>query len=250
MLKNLFRGILIGLITGMPLGPIGAICLKNTILFGSKYGLISGLGSAVTDSIYAGLALLGFILIERFIILHQFYFHILGGLMLIGFGIYTFLNEKNYKNNKVTKTTNKTVIPVRNISHSISPLKVFSSTFLIALANPATIFLFISVFTGLHMTQVQDNIEGKIFMILGVFIGSMIWWFILVFIAVKFNNKFNRKNTSIISKLLSSVIVFSGLFIFLGAFNIFTMRRSPILHSKLFELFFNIKAKIPFHKFK
>ncbi|MBP2032746.1 threonine/homoserine/homoserine lactone efflux protein [Clostridium algifaecis] len=247
MLKNLFRGILIGLITGMPLGPIGAICLKNTISFGRKYGLISGLGSAITDSIYAGLAALGFILIEKFIILHKFYFHILGGLMLISFGMYTFLNEKN---DKVIKTTNKTVISVKNISSGISPLKVFSSTFLIALANPATIFSFISVFTGLHMAQIQDNIKDKIFMILGVFIGSMIWWLILVFTAVKFNNKLNRKNTSIISKILSLIIVFSGLFIFLGAFNRFTMHKSLTLHSKLFELFFNIKTKIPFHKFR
>ncbi|WP_242649464.1 hypothetical protein [Clostridium kluyveri] len=46
MLLNLFRGILIGLITGMPTGPIGAICLKNTIAFGNTYGLVSGLGSA------------------------------------------------------------------------------------------------------------------------------------------------------------------------------------------------------------
>lgn len=95
MLINLFRGILIGLITGMPLGPIGAVCLKNTITFGRKCGLISGLGSAVADSIYATVAALGFMLIEKFILIHKVYFHIIGGIILICFGIYSFVKKKS-----------------------------------------------------------------------------------------------------------------------------------------------------------
>ncbi|WP_123053281.1 LysE family transporter [Clostridium sp. JN-1] len=249
MFKNFFRGILIGLITGMPFGPIGAICLKNTLSFGRKYGLISGLGSAFADSIFAGLAALGFILVEKFIVLHEFYLHILGGLVLASFGIHTFLNEKNDSKIKIIEA--QTQLPARSTSSSILPLKAFTSTFLIALANPATIFSFIAVFTGLHMTsRMQNNIGNRIIMILGIFTGSMIWWFILVFTAGRFNSKLNKKNTIVIGKVLSSIIVFSGLIIFLGAFNIFRMRRPPILHSKLFEIFFKIKTRIPFHRLR
>lgn len=243
MFINFFSGILIGLITGMPLGPIGAICLKNTIKFGRKYGLISGFGSAVTDSIYAGLAALGFIFIERFILIHQFYLKVLGGSILIIFGFFTFLSEKKCEASYTVEDETDT----ENITCSISPSKAFSSTFLIAIANPATIFSFIVVFTGLHMAKMQDTIMDKLIMVIGVFTGSMLWWLILITAAGKFADKLDKKNASIISRCLSSLIVFSGIFIFLGAFNIFSMRRSSILHPQLFEIFFNIKNKIPFH---
>lgn len=243
MLTNLLRGILIGLITGMPLGPIGAVCLKNTICFGRKYGLVSGLGSAIIDSIYAAVAVLSFILIEKFIILYKSYFHIIGGFILLGFGIYTLLKEKSSESVKQS-----TYIPANNCM-----LKAFSSTFLIAMANPATIFSFIAVFAGFRMTHhIQHNINSKIILILGVFIGSMLWWFILVFTVGKFTYKLNYKNTRIINQILSSVIILSGLIVFLGAFKTFNaiVTKGPhILHSRLFELFFNIKLKIPFHKY-
>ncbi|AYD40854.1 transporter [Clostridium fermenticellae] len=240
MVKNLFTGILIGLITGMPFGPIGAVCLKNTLSFGSRYGFLSGLGSAVADTIYASFAALSFIIIEKFIVLHQFYFHIVGGVILFCYGIYNLLNGQ-------TNASKDKKLPVLN---SKSLFKAFSSTFLIALANPATIFSFIVVFTGLHMTRIQSNIDNKIALIIGVFIGSMIWWLILVFTAGKFHHKLNHKNSNVILKILSYVIIFSGIIVFLSAFNRITIRKAPILHSKLFEIFFNIKSKIPFHRLR
>lgn len=247
MLTNLFRGVLIGLITGMPLGPIGAMCLRNTLDFGCKYGLVSGLGSAFTDSIYASLAVLGFIIIERFIVLHELYFRIIGGLILICFGIYPFISKKQSKTlNKNTDKLNRESI----FSNDNLLFKTFTSTFLMALANPATIFSFMAVFAGLHLSNVKTSPMNKSFLILGVFTGSMIWWFILVFTAGKFNNKLNVKNTKFINNILNTAIIFGGVLVFLSAFNSFSIRRPPFLHSKLFKIFFNIRSKIPFHKYK
>jgi threonine/homoserine/homoserine lactone efflux protein len=59
MLQILFKGIIIGLIVGMPLGPIGAICIKTTLSNGVSFGIAAGLGSCAADSIYAGVAALG-----------------------------------------------------------------------------------------------------------------------------------------------------------------------------------------------
>ncbi|MHC6180088.1 LysE family translocator [Clostridium sp. JNZ X4-2] len=245
MLTNLFRGVLIGLITGMPLGPIGAMCLRNTLSFGRKYGLASGLGSAVTDSIYASLAVLGFIIIEKFIVVHELYFRTIGGLILIFFGIYPFISKKQIKT--LNKSTDK--INMESVSPNDNLLfKAFASTFLMALANPATIFSFMAVFTGLHLSNVKTSPTNKSFLILGVFTGSMIWWFLLVSTAGKFNSKLNVKNTKFINNILNTAIIFGGVLVFLSSFNSFNIRKPPFLHSKLFKIFFNIRSKIPFHK--
>ncbi|AND84962.1 LysE family transporter [Clostridium tyrobutyricum] len=229
MFINLFRGILIGLIVGMPIGPIGAICLKNTITFGRKYGLICGFGSAFADSIYAFLVSFGLMIITKFIFLYQSYFHIIGGIILICFGIYISLKaNSNVKN--------------ESISNSNSLFKGFISTFLLALSNPATIFSFIAIFTALHLVNISADINSKIILIIGVFIGSMLWWFILIFTTFKFNNKLNVKSTSIVDNILSFIVILSGIIIFLGAFKFFHLRNFPVLHAKLFQFFFKIKT--------
>lgn len=242
MLLNFFRGILIGLITGMPTGPIGALCLKNTITFGITYGLISGLGSALADSVYAALASLSFIMVEKFIILHRLYFHIIGGIILISFGVYTLIKEKSY--NSIPESSKTQSL------HNNSLLKSFMSTFLMAFANPLTIFSFIAVFTGLHLVHIGRELSSRILLIIGVFIGSMLWWFILIFTAGKFNSKLTPKNVKFINKILNCIIIFSGIIIFLGAFNIFNGRNPSSLHSKLFQVILNVKYKFIPHKYK
>lgn len=244
MLLNLFRGILIGLITGMPTGPIGAICLKNTLSFGSTYGLISGLGSSVADSIYASLASLSFIIIEKFILSHGLYFHIIGGIILIFFGIYAFIKEQSNKTNfNSVKTTSLN-------SNSNSSFKAFTSTFIMAFANPLTVFSFIAVFTGLHLINIGRDMWSRIFLILGVFVGSMLWWIILVFTASKFSNSLSTHSTKFINKILNTIIIFSGIIIFLGAFNSFNAWKPPFLHSKLFRMILNIKYKLSPHRYR
>ncbi|OAA90635.1 LysE family translocator [Clostridium ljungdahlii] len=242
MLLSLFKGILIGLITGMPLGPIGAMCLRNTITFGRKCGLISGLGSALTDTIYATIAALGFMLIEKFILIHKLYFHIIGGLILICFGVYSFIKKSPGKD--IDKTGN-----IKSYSPSGSMFKAFISTFFIALANPATIFSFIAVFTGLRLAHIGQEPDHKLLLIIGVFIGSMLWWILLVFTMSKFNNKLNVKNVKFIDKILSSIIIFSGVIIILGGFKYFgPMKPNFILHSKIFKIFLNIKYNMSIHQ--
>ena len=42
----IFKGILMGLIVSVPLGPVGVMCIQRTINRGLKSGIISGIGAA------------------------------------------------------------------------------------------------------------------------------------------------------------------------------------------------------------
>lgn len=54
----IFKGILIGLIFGLPVGAVGAMTVQRTWEHGIKAGLLTGMGSSAADCIYAGIGVL------------------------------------------------------------------------------------------------------------------------------------------------------------------------------------------------
>lgn len=78
----LLRGILIGLLFGLPVGAVGTMTVQRTWANGIKAGLFTGLGSSVADCFYACVGVFGLTLISDFLLKHQVVIHILGG----GFG--------------------------------------------------------------------------------------------------------------------------------------------------------------------
>jgi threonine/homoserine/homoserine lactone efflux protein len=51
-----WRGVMIGLAVAASVGPIGVLCIKRSLSFGSRTGFITGLGAATVDALYVGLA--------------------------------------------------------------------------------------------------------------------------------------------------------------------------------------------------
>ena len=65
-MEYLLRGIMIGLIFGLPVGAIGALTVQRTWSLGVKAGLLTGLGSSVADCFYACVGAFGLTLISDF----------------------------------------------------------------------------------------------------------------------------------------------------------------------------------------
>ena len=204
MLRIFFKGITIGLITGMPLGPIGALCLRTTLANGASFGIAAGLGSCAADSIFASVAALGITVIVRFLARYQQYVRLFGGIILILFGIHGILSKKENK---------------KEILNSKTLVKSFMSTFLLALTNPATVFTFLFVFTGYGSRNIGEGAAARIILVIGVFCGSLIWWFILILLAGRFHGKLSFDEMSIVSRILGAAIVFSGIVLIISTTN-------------------------------
>lgn len=233
MLHIFVKGIIIGLITGMPLGPIGALCLKTTLTNGALFGFVAGLGSCVADSIYASVAALGLTFISRFLARYQHDLRIFGGIILLIFGINIILSKKESK---------------QESSNSKTLVKSFLSTFILAIANPATIFSFLFVFASYGSKNIGHGVVARAILIIGVFCGSFSWWAILVLIAERFHNKLNTEKISLINKVLGSIIVCSGIVFIISTANYKKYMQLPYAHSKLFEIILHFKPHSPFHK--
>ena len=53
------RGFVIGLAIAAPVGAIGLLCIRRTLVEGRLVGLVSGLGAATADAVYGTVAAFG-----------------------------------------------------------------------------------------------------------------------------------------------------------------------------------------------
>ena len=86
-----FKGMLIGMIASAPMGPVGILCVQRTLNKGRWFGMVTGIGAAISDIFYAGITGFGMAFVMDFVNNDQnkFYLQIIGSVLLLAFGIFT-----------------------------------------------------------------------------------------------------------------------------------------------------------------
>jgi len=164
------KGFMIGFAIAAPVGPIGVLCIRRTLLNGIRSGLATGAGAAVADACYGAVAAFGLTAISSFLQKIATPLQFLGGVFLLYLGIRTFLQ----------KTAADEAGEGQKQLHSWGEVaRDFSSTVFLTLTNPATILSFIAIFAGLGIVQGAPDYKLSSLMVLGVFLGSLAWWCIL-----------------------------------------------------------------------
>ena len=135
ILEVLIKGLFIGIIASAPMGPVGVLCLQRTLNKGRIFGLVTGIGAALSDIIYALITGFGMSFVMDFInnSHNLFILQLVGSVMLLFFGIYTFRSNPRRSFRPVSK---KKGTLVQN----------FVTSFLLTFSNPLIIFLFIALF--------------------------------------------------------------------------------------------------------
>ena len=198
----LLRGLIIGFSIAAPVGPIGVLCIRRTLTEGRLSGLVSGLGAATADSIYACIAGFGLVFISNFLVSQQFWLRLIGGAFLCYLGIKTLLakpaeQEPSVKGNGIIGN--------------------YASTFFLTLTNPMTIISFMAIFAGLGLASTSSNYMSAGILVLGVFMGSALWWLFLCGGIGLFREKFNRRGLNWVNKISGIIIMGFGLFALLSA---------------------------------
>ena len=86
MASFILRGILIGLLFGMPAGAVGAMTAQRTLTYGMKAGLLTGLGSSAADCLYACVGAFGLTLVSDFLLRYQSIINLAGGCLHLPHG--------------------------------------------------------------------------------------------------------------------------------------------------------------------
>jgi threonine/homoserine/homoserine lactone efflux protein len=203
-IELLIRGIIVGLMIAVPVGPVNILCIRRTIGAGWRSGVISGLGAAAADMLYGGIAGFSITLVIQFLVREQFWIRFVGGILLVGIGMWYFFKRPTPLD--------------AQIQDRASAYSDMRSTFLLTLTNPTTVLSFLALLAALGVGA-QRLWWLTVFLVGGIFCGSMVWWIVLSVIVNHFRDRFN-------DRLLLLMNRFAGLAI--GGFGVaaFVFRRS------------------------
>ena len=202
MLLNYFiKGILIGLIFGVPAGVIGALTIKRTLSHGAFAGLASGLGCSAADLLYSCVSIFGLTLISDFMLKYQSIISIAGGVFIIIMGLGIILKKQ------------------ANVSENTAASRIvsfFASSFIIAITNPATILTFMLAFSVFEVETVKNAAQG-IQLAAGIFLGACLWWFTIVAVVRLFKKRMTDIWLSRINRILGALIIVFGIVVMIKA---------------------------------
>ncbi|MGQ1909291.1 LysE family translocator [Marinifilum sp. RC60d5] len=204
--QYIFKGIVVGLMVSIPLGPIGVLIIQKTIQKGRLAGFISGMGAAVADMFYATVAAFGLGIVLNFIKTQEFYLQLIGSIFLVYVGMRIFLTNPVKQIRGAKKTGKKGM------------LGDFLSIFFLTASNPIAVFVFVAVFAGTSIFGSNPTLRIELFLILGVLLGGGLWWYTLSTIINAFRKKFRLKQLFWINKISGIIIAVLGLLAFLACF--------------------------------
>ncbi len=211
LLVVLVKGILMGLAIAAPVGPIALLCIRRTLAQGRVIGLLTGLGAATADGLYGMVSAFGLTLLSNFLVDNTSFLQLIGGLFLCYLGVTMFLAKPTLEAGAIDSAEPSELsdsLGARALTGTFGGLVAYGSTLFLTLTNPATIFSFLAIFAGLGITQ--SNSLSALVLVLGVFLGSALWWLVLV-AAVSYLRhrltpqrlaRFNRVSTKVFGVLI------------------------------------------------
>ena len=194
------KGLMIGLVFGVPIGVIGALTIKRTMTYGIGAGLCSGFGCAIADMLYACMTVFGIQFISDWMLRYQAYLQFLGGVLVVWIGIRLVVKRQEYVEDEVQK-------PHR--------LSFFCSSFLIAAMNPTTILTFIIAFSIFNIQGVP-HLRGGLAVISGMLVGTCSWWLMLIGLVSGLKRRLSETVLRYIDWGLAGCIILFGCMVIIG----------------------------------
>lgn len=163
MLILVFKGLIIGLLIAIPVGPAGVMAMRRAIVDGPRAGFIAGLGSSVADALYLillqiGISTLSFTLYQTSLIRGG------GGLMVVAIGLRMLIREATDRS-EVTRPREQ--------------VNAFFSAFLLSLINPTILLSLTVLVASFELGEASHSPQGSLLLILSVFSGSVLLWLLL-----------------------------------------------------------------------
>ncbi len=175
LLLFLCKGLVLGFCIAAPVGPVGLLCIRRSIISGRLTGFVTGLGAATADAVYGAVAGFGLTRVTAFMVGERTWLALVGGLFLCILGIRIMRTHPDAMQLGASEPR----------IHS-----AYLSALAITLTNPMTILAFVAAFAGLGLAVARDYLAATA-LVLGVFVGSGIWWLLLSAFAVRLRERFD-----------------------------------------------------------
>jgi len=196
LLVLLVKGVLVGLVIAVPVGPVGVLCIRRTILHGRLAGFASGFGAATADAIFGIIAGYGLTFVSDLLLDYRDWLRIAGAAFLLIIGVKAFIADPHDNGNG---------------QHDAESLIAdYVSTFALTITNPITILAFLAIFAGIGFTGNDATLGHAAILVLGVWLGSLLWWAGLTLGSGWLRLSVDRQQLAWISRGSGGILLLSG----------------------------------------
>lgn len=215
----LVRGLLIGMIFGVPAGVIGIMTIQRTLEHGFLAGVATGFGSMAADLVYGCIGVCGLTAVSDMLLSWEWLIRLLGGILIAAFGVMTFRKAA------ASQAAVSIEVPAhkKGRSRRRSPARLqqypllFASSFLVAITNPATILAFITAFASFGILGGVTIGQGC-YLLWGLALGTGCWWIFLAGLISVFRRKISGRIYGVLNKILGGLMVVFGVGAAAGGF--------------------------------
>jgi threonine/homoserine/homoserine lactone efflux protein len=220
-------GLIIGVLIAAPVGPVNIVCIQRTLERGFWGGFAAGIGAVLGDGIIAAIAALGITAISGIMSDHKQEIQLVGGLIMIAFGIRLFMAKP-----KLVPQTRTSLAQLRRIvdtvPESLRPALRFQiwrilphagvipQTFFLTITNPGAILGLFAILGGL--SSVMGGFRGYfqvMTLVISIMCGSLLWWAGLSRLIDRLRGKITESRLKIINQVAGVVLLaFGGLLFF------------------------------------
>ena len=190
------QGAVIGFSLAAPIGPVGILCVRRTLEYGARHGLVIGVSAAFCDMANSIVAAFGITLVSDFITLEQYWIRLVGGIILLVIGYAAF--RPHPLADKAMKAPG---------GHTWT----FFSTALLVFTNPLTLFAFAAAFAVIGVKSIAGHPASGLMLVTGVFFGSLTWFVLLAGLVHSFKEKVMRVGLTLVGRVAGSLLMLCGL---------------------------------------
>jgi threonine/homoserine/homoserine lactone efflux protein len=193
-------GIIIGILVAAPVGPVNVLCIQRAIERGFWGGIAAGLGAMLGDGLIALCAALGVGAISGAVQYHRMTIQVLGGLVLIAFGLRLCLAAPR-------------VMPMAMDSRS-ETLRDFvwdiPQTFILTITNPGAVLGLFAIFGGVSSFVEVESYVDALTIVAAVMGGSFLWWLSLSHLIGRFRHLLNERRLRLINQITGLLLLGLG----------------------------------------
>jgi threonine/homoserine/homoserine lactone efflux protein len=193
-LSFLARGLAVGFTVAAAVGPISLLTIRRTLAHGRLYGLVSGLGVALADASYGGIAAFGLTAVTTILVGARGALGLIGGMFLVWLAIRTIRAEP---------------ADVAEADDRPGLAGAFLSIYGLTMTNPMTILSFTGIFAGLGLAG-HGGTEAAL-LTLGVFLGSSLWWVVLTAVVGRLRSRVTPRALDWVNRTSGAVLLVFGL---------------------------------------
>lgn len=153
----------VGVAIAAPVGPINIMIIHRAVRRGFWPAFTAGAGATLGDGLYAAVAAFGVKAISDLIEGQQFKLRLVGGVLLLVFGLILILRRPNPEGGLANDT-------------GLSKAGAAAAGFVLALANPATLIAMGALFSGLDdLNQEIGHVQAALTLTVSAICGSLLW---------------------------------------------------------------------------